>query len=77
MMSRCRVVAFVTGNLPHSKAAQVGDAVLDALGRLGVRPMFPSQVCCVDSPHPGTALILLACHRRHEAEGLPLGLHQP
>ena len=45
MVSRCRAVAFVTGNLPRSKATEVGDAVLNMLGRLGVRPIFPSQVC--------------------------------
>ena len=45
MVSRCRAIAFVSGNLPHSKAVEVGDAVLDALRQLGVRPMFPSQVC--------------------------------
>ncbi len=53
MVSRCRAVAFVTGNLPRSKAMEVGDAVLDMLGRLAVRPMFPSQVCHGTHPSPG------------------------
>ena len=43
-MSRCRAVVYVTGNLPHAAALSVGDAVLSAFGRLGTRPMFPSQV---------------------------------
>ena len=50
LTSRCRAVVYVTGNLPRDAAQSVGDTVLAAFGRLGTRPMFPSQV------RPGAAL---------------------